>query len=606
MDSSNKLLEVIHNDQVSMKEEIRSGNAELGKILNVLNGQFAFTKELANDNSLRAETERLQQIELQQEEARGAQGLSPAIQKMEESSEGFFKNMGRGILGGLRIPSFGSVLRGGLLTAIGYKFGDQIGEFLSVELDTILSAAGFDKDITDAFTQQVKEYTGPVLMGAGIGSLFGPGGALIGAIAGYLYKWLGMDKLYADLAKASSKEEKEKLWKEFGNKVLEKLAENPVPALLLAGSLFGVKGILVAGVAGYLYESLGLERLFNSEGREEFANDIYNAVMNKVWGRPIPGADDSAFVGPPEPKQAGAAVGAAGRPVLPKQAGEKTSFTDAVRNTFDFSDGSNEKPDATGGENSFLTDQALEAAQFTTRRRLLARVNRDAPRSRFGLPTTTRTTTTVERAAREGAEQVAEEGTERAIRETIDRRGRRQFRDAVTGAYVSKETAQEILDRGGREAAEKAAMEVAETVTTTVIKTQLKRLPFFLGLGFSVPFAIGRMREGDYVGAGLELLEGLTAAIPGYGTAASYAVAGGSLARDISRELGGTGMVEPAVGTNQLAPFAADLQRASTINARGGDTTIINNSTTNTSGGGSGATNIPAAKVSDGYIADRI
>ena len=594
MDESNKLLEVIHNDQLNMKEEIQAGNAELDKILTVLTDQFTFTKDLANIEALRAQTENLQEIERQQEEARGATGLSPAIERAEKSTKGFFDNMGRGILGGLRMPTFGGALRGGLLTAIGFKFGDQIGEFLSRELDTILTSAGFSQDLTDAFTEKVEEYTGPVLMGAGIGSLFGPKGLVIGAIAGYLYKWTGMDELYSNLEKASSEEEKQKLWKEFGNSLIDKLQENPVPALLLAGSLFGVKGILVAGVAGYLYESLGLERLFNGEGRKEFANDIYNAVMNKVWGRPIPGADDSAFVGPPEPKQA-----------EPKQAGEKTSFTDAVRNTFDFSDGSNEKPDATGGENSFLTDQALEAAQFTTRRRLLARVNRDAPRSRFGLPTTTRTTTTVERAAREGAEQVAEEGTERAIRETIDRRGRRQFRDAVTGAYVSRETAQEILDRGGREAAEKAAMEVAETVTTTVIKTQLKRLPFFLGLGFSVPFAIGRMREGDYVGAGLELLEGLTAAIPGYGTAASYAIAGGSMARDISRELGGTGVMEPAVGTNQLAPFAADLQRASTINARGGDTTIIN-STTNTSGGGSGATNIPAAKVSDGYIADRI
>ena len=589
MDESNKLLKVIHNDQLSMKEEIQAGNAELDKILTVLTDQFTFTKELANIEALRADTENLQEIERQQEEARSTQGLSPTIERAESSTKGFFENMGKGILGGLRMPTFSGALRGGLLTAIGFKFGDQIGEFLSRELDTILTAAGFSQDLTDAFTEKVEEYTGPVLMGAGIGSLFGPKGLVIGAIAGYLYKWTGMDELYSDLEKASSEEEKQKLWREFGNSLIDKLQENPVPALLLAGSLFGIKGILVAGVAGYLYESLGLERLFNGEGRKEFANDIYNAVMNKVMGTPIPGADDSAFVGPPEPKQA-----------EPKQAGEKTSFTDAVRNTFDFSDGSNEKPDATGGENSFLTDQALEAAQFTTRRRLLARVNRDVPRNRFGLPTTTQTTTTVKRAAREGVEETLEAGGERVVRE-ISEAGVERFRDTATGRFIGREAAEQILETGGKEVAEQAA----ETIAVTTTKTILKKLPIGIGLAFSVPFAIGRAMKGDYVGAGLELAEGAAAIVPGYGTAASYAIAGGSMARDISRELGGTGVMEPAVGTNQLAPLAADLQGASRINARGGDTTIINNNT-NMSSGGSGTTNLPSAKVSDGYIADRI
>jgi len=564
MDESNKLLEVIHNDQLSMKEEIQAGNAELDKILTVLTDQFTFTKDLANIEALRSQTESLQEIERQQEEARSAGGLSPAIERAEASTKGFFDNMGRGILGGLRMPTFGGALRGGLLTAIGFKFGDQIGEFLSRELDTILTSAGFSQDLTDAFTEKVEEYTGPVLMGAGIGSLFGPKGLVIGAIAGYLYKWTGMDELYSDLEKASSEEEKQKLWKEFGNSLIDKLQENPVPALLLAGSLFGVKGILVAGVAGYLYESLGLERLFNGEGRKEFANDIYNAVMNKVMGTPIPGADDSTFVGPPVP-------------------GAEITSTAA----------------AAGGENSFLTDQALEAAQFTTRRRLLARVNRDVPRSRFGLPTTT-VTSTSERAAREGAEQVAENVGERVVR-GVRSNGVEYFRDTATNKFIGREAAEQILETGGREVAEQAA----ETIAVTTTKTIVKHLPFGIGLAFSVPFAIGRAMKGDYVGAGLELAEGLTAAIPGYGTAASYAIAGGSMARDISRELGGTGVMEPAVGTNQLAPLAADLQGASTINARGGDTTIINNNT-NMSSGGSGTTNLPSAKVSDGYIAGRI
>ena len=281
MDSSNQLLNVIHNDQLTIKEEIQSSNVRLDSVVEVLQDQFTFTKDLANMESLQSETEELQQIEQQAEQGRGLDIGAKARSGVEAGSS-FLNNMGRSILGGLRMPTLGSVLRGGIIAALGAQFGDEIGEFLSKELEYVFGVAGFSDDLTESFKSQVAEYTGPVLVGAGLGSIFGPGGAIIGAIGGYLVKYIGVDELWADLKAASSKEEKEKIKKEFADKALARLKENPAPALLLAGSLFGVQGLIVAGVATFLYHSLGLDALMTSEGRAAFGQDLYAAVMAKI------------------------------------------------------------------------------------------------------------------------------------------------------------------------------------------------------------------------------------------------------------------------------------------------------------------------------------
>lgn len=574
MDSSNQLLNVIHNDQLTIREEIQSSNVRLDDVVDVLKNQFEFTKDLANMESRQSETEELQQIEQQAEEGRSlGEKASAGMGKVGAAGSSFFSNMGKGILGGLRMPSFSSLLRGGLLAAIGYKFGDQIGEFLATELEFIMDTAGFDEDITEAFKNQVAEYTGPVLMGAGIGLLFGPGGALIGAIAGYLFKWLGFDELYKDLKAASSDEEKKKLWGEFGQAVMGKVKENPIPSLLLAGSLFGIKGILVVGVATLLYEALGLDRLFTEGGFKAFSSDIFTAVMNKVTGNLYGRRTDDEFVGPPEPVK------------------DNTSFTDALRSTFDFSTGLGETPDAgapntptdvlspmIANPNSFFADQALEGSQFYLRRKVLAGFNarRGVTSNMFGIPTLN------ELGRAPVASEVAEKGAERVSRTFGDKAYDRAVAESVEAA--TKETAEQLLESGSKE----VIGEAAEKAAVAGVKTLLKKFPFFIGFAASVPFAVGRAIKGDYVGAGLELAEGLSAAVPGMGTVASYGTATALLAHDISR-------IAPAVVENQVSEFTRDLVESGSNLTVGGSTTVItdNSTTTSVAPGGSG-TNSPA------------
>tara|TARA_R110001632_G_scaffold232388_1_gene373063 strand:+ start:759 stop:2510 length:1752 start_codon:yes stop_codon:yes gene_type:complete len=582
MDSSNQLLNVIHNDQLTIREEIQSSNVRLDDVVDVLKNQFEFTKDIANMESRQSETEELQQIEQQAEEGRSlGEKASAGMGKVGAAGSSFFSNMGKGILGGLRMPSFSSLLRGGLLAAIGYKFGDEIGEFLATELEFIMDTAGFDEDITEAFKNQVAEYTGPVLMGAGIGLLFGPGGALIGAIAGYLFKWLGFDELYKDLKAASSDEEKKKLWSEFGDKVIGQLIDNPVPALLLAGSLFGVKGIIVAGVAGVLYEALGLDRLFTEGGFKAFSSDIFTAVMNKVTGNRFGGGGNDEFVGPPEPAPA------------------RTSFTDAVRNTFTlsgktktrFSSGTDELSPMIAAPNTFIEDQAVEGGQFFLRKAILDAENaRRGVTSRFGIPTLNELGRRAPVAP--VASEAAETGAERILREFGEEGLDRIIVDSTGTA--AKETTEQLLESGGKE----LLGEVAEKAAITGVKTLLKKIPFGVGFVISLPLAAGRVIKGDFLGAGLELAEGLSAAVPGVGTAASIGTAGALLAHDIS-------MIAPAVLENQVSDQTRNLVESGT-NVTVGGSTVIDNSTTNISGPAGGSQgNIASGGVTSEYLKAR-
>ena len=572
MDSSNRLLNVIHNDQLTIREEIQSSNVRLDDVVDVLKNQFEFTKDLANMESRQSETEELQQIEQQAEEGRSlGEKASAGMGKVGAAGSSFFSNMGKGILGGLRMPSFSSLLRGGLLAAIGYKFGDQIGEFLATELEFIMDTAGFDEDITEAFKNQVAEYTGPVLMGAGIGLLFGPGGALIGAIAGYLFKWLGFDELYKDLKAASSAEEKKKLWGEFGDKVLGQVMDNPIPPLLLAGSLFGIKGILVVGVATLLYNALGLDKLFTEGGFKAFSSDIFTAVMNKVTGNRFGGGGNDELVGPPEPAPA------------------RTSFTDALRNTFSlsggtntrFSSGTDELSPMIANPNSFAADQGVEAGGFFIRKKILDAENaRRGVTSRFGIPTLNELgRAPVAPVASEAAENVGER-----VARGFRRDGTEFFRDTATNKFIGRETAEQLLEASSKEVLE----EITEKASITAVRTLLKKIPFGVGFMVSLPLAAGRAIKGDYVGAGLELAEGLSAAVPGVGTAASIGTATALLAHDIS-------MIAPAVLDNQVSELTRDLVESGSNFTVGGSTTVITDNSTTISGSSDGSGNNSAA-----------
>ena len=176
---SNQLLQVIHNDQISVREEIEQSNDYLEGVYDVLDEQFTFTRDLAEVQLREAETNELQDAEDRAEERRSLgvaalpalQGAGSAIGAAGSSAAGFLGDIGKGILSGFKVPSLASALRGGVIFEIGRRFGADIGEFLGREIEAVFNAAGFESDVIDKFTSKLTEYTGPVLMGAGIGCI---------------------------------------------------------------------------------------------------------------------------------------------------------------------------------------------------------------------------------------------------------------------------------------------------------------------------------------------------------------------------------------------------------------------------------------------------
>ena len=571
MDSSNQLLNVIHNDQLTIKEEIQSSNVRLDNVVEVLQDQFTFTKDLANMESLQSETEELQQIEQQAEQGRGLDIGAKARSGVEAGSS-FLNNMGRSILGGLRMPTLGSVLRGGIIAALGAQFGDEIGEFLSKELEYVFGVAGFSDDLTESFKSQVAEYTGPVLVGAGLGSIFGPGGAIIGAIGGYLVKYIGVDELWADLKAASSKEEKEKIKKEFADKALARLKENPAPALLLAGSLFGVQGLIVAGVATFLYHSLGLDALMTSEGRAAFGQDLYAAVMAKL---PFSDSKVSALSN-----------------VEQLELDEINKVPPGIRSP-EMNNRAAQLQQQSGQEEdlSLGMDLTVEGTQ-TLARTAAMRFAQGANPLKLGgyrglgnfLPGKEVTETTTRTVVSEAAEEAAEAAGEKVTKLVMNEAGIMAF--------------EEVMD----ESAEKVAKEVITEVAETSTRILLKKTPFLIGLGFSIPFAIQKFKDGDIVGGMLELASGLAAAIPGKGTMAAVGIDVYSAGRSIYGDV-----VNPAVDNNQVS----EITQA--VGARSQDVSLVApvNVTNNydqsqvvTAPGGSQG-NIGAGRTDSGYMASK-
>ena len=109
------------------------------------------------------------------------------------------------------------------------------------------------------------------------------------------------------------------------------------------------------------------------------------------------------------------------------------------------------------------------------------------------------------------------------------------FKDAKTGKLrkVVEGFAKADGTKSMRTVAVKGAEKVAgKGVGKALGKTALKKIPG-IGLLAGLGFGAGRALQGDWTGAGLELLSGAASTIPGYGTAASLLLDGAIAARDV-------------------------------------------------------------------------
>lgn len=134
----------------------------------------------------------------------------------------------------------------------------------------------------------------------------------------------------------------------------------------------------------------------------------------------------------------------------------------------------------------------------------------------------------------------------------------------------------------GKEAAEIAGKDAAKTLGKDAAKmggkTLLKKIPL-LGILAGVGFGISRLMDGDYVGAAGEVASGAASTLPGLGTAASLAIDGALMARDISKANDAvTGTPSATDSTTVKAPSFEPAQKAAQQNA---STQQINSDTSN-------------------------
>ena len=112
---------------------------------------------------------------------------------------------------------------------------------------------------------------------------------------------------------------------------------------------------------------------------------------------------------------------------------------------------------------------------------------------------------------------------------------------ASTGKVLVKGVAAVVLAEIAEEIGRKiAAMLAAKTAakaatkggTSGVSKYAAKSVPI-LGLAVGIGFGVWRYSKGDVTGAGLEVMSGAAACLPGGGTATSLAIDAGLIARDV-------------------------------------------------------------------------
>ena len=154
---------------------------------------------------------------------------------------------------------------------------------------------------------------------------------------------------------------------------------------------------------------------------------------------------------------------------------------------------------------------------------------------------------------------VAKGGAEVATKATMKATGK-VVSGAAAEAAVKKGTAEAIEKKVIQESGEIITKQVVKQGTKTagksVAKGLVKKIPI-IGALFGVGFAIDRALDGDFLGAGGELLSGLASTVPGVGTGISTALDVGLAARDVSKVTGG--IQENAVETQTPVNNVDDL-----------------------------------------------
>ena len=129
------------------------------------------------------------------------------------------------------------------------------------------------------------------------------------------------------------------------------------------------------------------------------------------------------------------------------------------------------------------------------------------------------------------------------------------------GAKISG-LASKVTGKGAASVATKGAATAGKTAGKGLGKSLLKKIPgvgLIAGLGFGAQRAFG----GDFSGAGLEVLSGLTSIIPGLGTAASTAIDAGLMAKDMGAFDGEEGAIAPEISPeDQKAELQSKIAEA--------------------------------------------
>ena len=108
--------------------------------------------------------------------------------------------------------------------------------------------------------------------------------------------------------------------------------------------------------------------------------------------------------------------------------------------------------------------------------------------------------------------------------------------DSMKNFKAAQKAAKEAAEKTAKEAAEKVAKEsaqsTAEVVAKAGTKSLLKKIPI-ISIGAGLIFGAQRALQGDFTGAGLEVLSGVAGTVPVAGTALSAGADATLLAKDL-------------------------------------------------------------------------
>lgn len=145
-------------------------------------------------------------------------------------------------------------------------------------------------------------------------------------------------------------------------------------------------------------------------------------------------------------------------------------------------------------------------------------------------------------------------------------------------------------------AAKSAAGGVAKAATSAGAKTALKKIPV-IGALAGLGFGASRLIKGDVTGAGMEVLSGLAAVVPGIGTAASLGIDAALIAKDAGAFDKKAQEIEASRQSKGDVLSEATREREELI-AKTSSNIIMDNSTTNNVAGGGGGSTVVTSPIS--------